>query len=82
MFFLLQEYNNRSLPDIIEALRNMQSIYCQCQLWGIILNREGPNYEVNGDTVINVLRNLYYRAGSLRYWRAGSLRNCFYFIFF
>lgn len=34
------------------------------------MNREGPNYEVNGETVINVLRSLYYRAGTLRYWRA------------
>lgn len=48
----------------------MNSIYCQCQLWGIILNREGPNYEINGETVDNALRNLYYRAGTLRYWRA------------
>lgn len=67
---LPQEYNSRSLPDIIDALRQTSSIYCQCQLWGIILNREGPNYEVNGDTVINALRGLYYRAGTLRYWRA------------
>lgn len=69
-FSFLQEYNNRPLVDIIEALRHMNSIYCQCQLWGIILNREGPNYEINGETVLNALRNLYYRAGTLRYWRA------------
>lgn len=69
-----QEYNNRPLPDIIEALRRSASIYCQCQLWGIILNREGPNYEVNGKMVIDALRELYYRAGTLRYWR--GVRYC------
>jgi phosphorylase kinase alpha/beta subunit len=67
-------YQNRSLPDILEALRSTESIYCQCQLWGILLRREGPNYEVNGTTVHQSLTNLYYRAGSLRYWR--GVRYC------
>lgn len=58
------------MADIIDALRQTSSIYCQCQLWGIIFNREGANYEVNGETVINALKSLYYRAGTLRYWRA------------
>lgn len=48
----------------------MNSIYCHCQLWGILLNREGPNYEVNGSTVFDALTTLYHRAGTLRYWRA------------
>lgn len=69
-FFRLQEYQYRPLPDIHEALRHMDSIYCQCQLWGIILNREGPNYEINGETVYESLTSLYHRAGTLRYWRA------------
>ena len=60
----------RALPDIIEALRHMDSLYCQCQLWGIILNREGPDYEINGETVFDALTKLYHRAGTLRYWRA------------
>lgn len=45
-------------------------MYCLCQLWGIILNREGPHFEVNGLSVIQALQQLYHRAGSLRYWRA------------
>lgn len=48
----------------------MDSIYCQCQLWGIILDREGLNYEINGETVYDSLNSLYHRAGTLRYWRA------------
>lgn len=69
-----QEYAYRSVPDIINALREMNSIYCQCQLWGILLNREGPNYEVNGSTVFDALTTLYHRAGTLRYWR--GVRYC------
>lgn len=38
-------------------------------MWGILLNREGPNYEVNGQTVNDALTSLYHRAGTLRYWR-------------
>ncbi|XP_037042140.1 probable phosphorylase b kinase regulatory subunit beta isoform X2 [Bradysia coprophila] len=64
------EYAYRPIPDIITALRELNSIYCQCQLWGILLNREGPNYEVNGSTVSDALTSLYHRAGTLRYWRA------------
>lgn len=66
----IQEYKNRPLPDIIEALRQTTSIYCKCQLWGIILSREGPHYEINGESVINALKAIYYLAGTLRYWRA------------
>lgn len=41
---------------------------------GIVLNREGPHYEINGATVHSLLTNLYYRAGTLRYWR--GVRYC------
>lgn len=44
-------------------------MYIQCQLWGILLNREGSDYEVNGQTVNDALTSLYHRAGTLRYWR-------------
>lgn len=40
------EFTNRSTPDIIVAIHSTDSIYCKCQLWGILLNREGPDYEV------------------------------------
>lgn len=48
----------------------MESIYCQCQLWGIVMEREGPLYTVNNYTVQQALAQLYHRSGSLRYWRA------------
>ncbi|XP_021703548.1 probable phosphorylase b kinase regulatory subunit beta isoform X3 [Aedes aegypti] len=67
---IAQDYQNRATPDIIEALRNTESIFLQCQLLGIILLREGANYEITGDTVHARLTDLYYRAGTLRYWRA------------
>lgn len=66
----MEKFENSSLPDIIAALHNTDSIYCKCQLWGIILKREGPNYEINEVSVHTNLTNLYYRAGILRYWRA------------
>ncbi|XP_039227671.1 probable phosphorylase b kinase regulatory subunit beta isoform X2 [Drosophila yakuba] len=63
-------FDTKPTPDIINALRSTDSIYCLCQLWGIILNREGPHFEVNGLNVNTALTQLYHRAGSLRYWRA------------
>ncbi|XP_037960630.1 probable phosphorylase b kinase regulatory subunit beta isoform X2 [Teleopsis dalmanni] len=66
----VEHYNFKPTHEIIEALRNTESIYSLCQLWGILLNREGPNFEVNGLSVNQALTQLYHRAGSLRYWRA------------
>lgn len=63
-------YKERTTPDIISAIGFSESIYCQCQLWGILLNRHGPNYEVHGTTVQEELTMIYHKAGSLRYWRA------------
>ncbi|XP_055637325.1 probable phosphorylase b kinase regulatory subunit beta isoform X2 [Toxorhynchites rutilus septentrionalis] len=64
------EYQIKSTPDIVEGLRNTESIFLKCQLLGMILHREGANYEIVGDSVHAKLTELYYRAGTLRYWRA------------
>lgn len=40
------DFQPRPIPEIIAALRGTNSIFCQCQLYGIILQREGPYYEV------------------------------------
>lgn len=64
------EYQTKSTPDIVEGLRNTESIFLKCQLLGMILHREGANYEIAGDSVHVKLTELYYRAGTLRYWRA------------
>lgn len=37
---------NRPLPEIIAALHGTDSLFTHCQLWGIILEREGLDYEV------------------------------------
>lgn len=42
----MKEYETRSTPDVIAAIQSTESIFCLCQLWGILLHREGPNYEV------------------------------------
>ncbi|XP_058821728.1 probable phosphorylase b kinase regulatory subunit beta isoform X3 [Topomyia yanbarensis] len=64
------EYQTKSTADIVEGLRNTESIFLQSQLLGILLHREGANYEIAGDTVHARLTELYCRAGTLRYWRA------------
>ncbi|XP_055921822.1 probable phosphorylase b kinase regulatory subunit beta isoform X2 [Eupeodes corollae] len=65
-----EEYMSKPTSDIIEALRKTDSIYALCQLWGYLLTREGPQFEVNGMSVNQACTQLYHRAGSLRYWRA------------
>ncbi|KAI8125814.1 putative phosphorylase b kinase regulatory subunit beta [Lucilia cuprina] len=66
----VEQYNHKPTHEIIDALRSTESLFCLCQLWGILLNREGSHFEVNGLSVQQALTQLYHRAGSLRYWRA------------
>ncbi|CAG9098416.1 hypothetical protein JYU34_002377 [Plutella xylostella] len=66
----LADYKHRSTPDIVSALRGSDNIFAQCQLWGILKEREGPMYEVNGKTALEALKGLYHAAGVLRDWRA------------
>lgn len=40
------DYHSRPIPEIIAALHGTDSIFCHCQLYGIIIQREGPHYEV------------------------------------
>ncbi|KOB70251.1 putative phosphorylase b kinase regulatory subunit beta, partial [Operophtera brumata] len=53
-----------------ETYRYNDNIYAQCQLWGILMEREGPLYEVNGTNALESLKSLYHSAGVLRHWRA------------
>lgn len=41
------EFYTRPIPEIISALRGIDSIIIRCQLYGIIIQREGPHYEVS-----------------------------------
>ncbi|KAG5336053.1 KPBB kinase, partial [Acromyrmex heyeri] len=57
-----------SLGNILNELHNSIGLYAKCQLYGILIKREGINYEINGVTVRDNLRSLYQQAGSLRFW--------------
>lgn len=45
-------------------------MFIRCQLFGILMKREGPNFKVDNTTVETNLQNLYYQAGSVRHWAA------------
>lgn len=40
------DFHARPISEIIAALKGTSSIFYQCQLFGIIIQREGPHYEV------------------------------------
>lgn len=56
--------------EILEALRNTEGLHARSQLFGLLLKKEGPNFEFSDLAVEDHLRNLYTRAGSLRSWAA------------
>lgn len=47
---MFQYYINEPLYNILNEIRNNKSLYSLCQLYGILLKREGINYEINGIT--------------------------------
>ncbi|KAJ8679774.1 hypothetical protein QAD02_015561 [Eretmocerus hayati] len=64
----LSNFKHKSTPDILQAIRNAGGLYAKCQLYGILLQREGEHYEIAGSTIGDILRSLYQQAGDLRYW--------------
>lgn len=64
------EYRNKNNNEIIEKIKSLENIYARCQLFGILLKREGPQFEILENRVDKHLQNLYHQAGGLRYWAA------------
>lgn len=50
MQFTFQHIINEPLGNILNELRNSIGLYAKCQLYGVLLKREGINYEINGVT--------------------------------
>ncbi|XP_043476951.1 probable phosphorylase b kinase regulatory subunit beta isoform X1 [Leptopilina heterotoma] len=63
-----KHFMTQPLYSVLDEIRNSESLYAKCQLYEILLKREGINYEFNGKTVGDHLRSLYQQAGGLRYW--------------
>lgn len=66
----LSDFGNKPLYEILDAIRNANGLFVKCQLYGVLLKREGSNYEFMGLTVEEHLKNLYHTAGCLHYWVA------------
>ncbi|XP_033229287.1 probable phosphorylase b kinase regulatory subunit beta isoform X2 [Belonocnema kinseyi] len=69
----IQDYSHlqeEPLYTLLNEIRNSEGLFAKSQLYGILLKREGINYEFHGMTVGDHLRALYQQAGGLRYWLA------------
>ncbi|XP_030749820.1 probable phosphorylase b kinase regulatory subunit beta [Sitophilus oryzae] len=65
----LSSYKDKSTNEIIECLKNQDSLYAKAQLYGFILRREGKHFKIQDTTIENSLFS-YYHAGCLRHWSA------------
>ena len=52
----------------METLKNLENLIGQAQLLGYLLEREGPNFEIEKATVKERLTLVDRQAGTLRYW--------------
>jgi len=65
------EFEQTPSFEILDIMRNMNgNLYGSIQLCGILLRREGPNFQVGDVSVRAKLEELYKDAGHFRYWAA------------
>ena len=50
MNIIVQALENKPLPELLDILRSTEGVFARCQLYGILLKREGLKYEFNGLT--------------------------------
>lgn len=60
------EFRNKSNEEIIDTIKNIESIYGRCQLFGILLRRLGPAHKVFEERIDRHLQCLYHQAGGMR----------------
>ncbi|XP_063877838.1 probable phosphorylase b kinase regulatory subunit beta isoform X5 [Scylla paramamosain] len=60
--------------EVINVLRSVSTLHGQTQLLGILLRREGPDFQIDGHPVGERVLALLSQASSLRYWR--TVREC------
>ena len=63
-------YQDASSWEVAEMARNCGHLLGGIQLCGLLLKREGPNYMIGEDNVVERLKAAYREAGRLRYWAA------------
>nr|XP_023013016.1 probable phosphorylase b kinase regulatory subunit beta isoform X1 [Leptinotarsa decemlineata] len=69
----LKDYSSfkfKSTYEIVEGISAIESLFARCQLFGILLKREGPQFRVLNRAVEEHLQSLYHQAGCLRHWAA------------
>ncbi|BET00920.1 Phosphorylase B kinase [Nesidiocoris tenuis] len=66
----LNSYHQRPIQDIIDALRSGPGLFAQAQLYGFLLFKAGPDYEIFDKTITQHLENLYHLAGMRHHWIA------------
>jgi hypothetical protein len=47
---IVQALEIKPLYELLDTLRNTDGVYARCQLYGMLLKREGLKYEFNGLT--------------------------------
>ncbi|XP_063931960.1 probable phosphorylase b kinase regulatory subunit beta isoform X2 [Zophobas morio] len=63
-------FKTKSTYEIIETVKHVESLYAKCQLFGILLKREGGSFLVLDHSVEEHLHSIYHQAGCLRHWAA------------
>merc|ERR1719209_7928 len=63
-------YQDASSWEVADMIQNCGHLLGCIQLCGLLLKREGPNFMIGEDNVLERLKAAYREAGRLRYWAA------------
>lgn len=55
---MLQNFDSNPLYEVLDAIRNATGLQAKCQLYGILLKREGADYEFHGATGKQLVQRL------------------------
>jgi len=66
------QYKFAPTHELVNLLGNLRHLYGQIQVFGLLLFREGPDFQIDGQTITQKLEALSQEAVRTRYW--GALR--------
>ncbi|XP_060518432.1 probable phosphorylase b kinase regulatory subunit beta [Cylas formicarius] len=64
------DFKEKPTNEIIDTLKNQESLYARAQLYGFLLRKEGKHFAVGERTVEECLQRIYHQGGCLRHWAA------------
>ena len=75
LFPLLQDLIPKANWDLIHMLKSTDGIYSQSQILKVLFQREGANYWIEGQSIVQKMERLIHQAGLYKEWSVVRLQS-------